>query len=63
MMEGLKESILGSPNIFGLVEKGRKRSLNFVTSHDGMTLIDLVSYSEKHNEVNGEENRDGQLRN
>ena len=59
MMEGLKESILGSPNIFGSVEKGRKRSLNFVTSHDGMTLMDLVSYSEKHNEANGEENRDG----
>src|SRR4029434_2943614 len=34
-------------------------SINFVTSHDGFTLEDLVSYNEKHNEANGEENRDG----
>jgi isoamylase len=34
-------------------------SINFVTSHDGFTLQDLVSYNEKHNEANGEENRDG----
>jgi glycogen operon protein len=40
---------------------GRKpfHSINFVTSHDGFTLRDLVSYNEKHNEANGEENRDG----
>jgi glycogen operon protein len=35
------------------------RSINFVTSHDGMTLVDLVSYEHKHNEANGEGNRDG----
>src|SRR5947208_1269134 len=34
-------------------------SINFVTCHDGFTLADLVSYDEKHNEANGEENRDG----
>ncbi|MFW5795919.1 MAG: glycogen debranching enzyme GlgX, partial [Alkalispirochaeta sp.] len=34
-------------------------SINFVTAHDGFTLADLVSYNEKHNEANGEENRDG----
>ena len=34
-------------------------SINFVTAHDGFTLHDLVSYNEKHNEANGEENRDG----
>ena len=33
--------------------------MNFVTCHDGFTLQDLVSYEEKHNEANGEENRDG----
>jgi glycogen operon protein len=40
---------------------GRKpyASINFVTAHDGFTLCDLVSYNEKHNEANGEENRDG----
>src|SRR5439155_20079880 len=34
-------------------------SINFITAHDGFTLRDLVSYNEKHNEANGEENRDG----
>jgi glycogen operon protein len=38
-------------------------SINFVTAHDGFTLHDLVSYNEKHNEANGEENRDGESHN
>jgi isoamylase len=45
-----------------LYEQGGRRpyaSINFVTAHDGFTLADLVSYNEKHNEANGEENRDG----
>jgi isoamylase len=44
---------------------GRKpyASVNFVTAHDGFTLRDLVSYNEKHNEANGEENRDGESHN
>lgn len=44
---------------------GRKpfASINFVTCHDGFTLHDLVSYNEKHNEANGEENRDGESHN
>jgi glycogen operon protein len=45
-----------------LYEPGGRRphaSINFVTAHDGFTLNDLVSYNEKHNEANGEENRDG----
>jgi glycogen operon protein len=44
---------------------GRKpyASINFVTAHDGFTLRDLVSYNEKHNEANGEENRDGESHN
>ncbi len=45
-----------------LYEPGGRRpsaSINFVTAHDGFTLHDLVSYNEKHNEVNGEDNRDG----
>ena len=37
----------------------RKQSVNFVTCHDGFTLNDLVSYNQKHNEANGEDNRDG----
>ena len=45
-----------------LFAEGRRRpwsSVNFITAHDGFTLQDLVSYNEKHNEANGEENRDG----
>jgi glycogen operon protein len=38
-------------------------SINFVTAHDGFTLHDLVSYNEKHNEANGEDNRDGESHN
>src|SRR6185503_3824738 len=38
-------------------------SINFITAHDGFTLRDLVSYNEKHNEANGEDNRDGESHN
>ena len=41
------------------VGKGPPVSVNYVTCHDGFTLYDLVSYNEKHNEANGEDNRDG----
>src|SRR3954471_4044769 len=46
-------------------DEGRKpyASINFVTAHDGFTLNDLVSYNDKHNEANGEENRDGESHN
>jgi isoamylase len=51
--------VSGSGDIFD--QRGRKpwASVNFITSHDGFTLNDLVSYNEKHNEANGEGNRDG----
>ncbi|MFT7464242.1 MAG: isoamylase [Pseudohongiellaceae bacterium] len=42
-----------------LVAGATRRSINFITCHDGFTLADLVSYESKHNEANGEENRDG----
>ena len=42
---------------------GPVASINFVTAHDGFTLRDLVSYNEKHNEANGEDNRDGESHN
>lgn len=51
--------LLGSPDIYGYQEKEPEHSVNFITCHDGFTLNDLVSYSVKHNEANGEENRDG----
>jgi len=47
----------GSPDLYGSRETSA--SINFVTCHDGFTMYDLVSYNEKHNEENGEENRDG----
>jgi len=55
----LAARITGSADLFG--RRGRRpwASINFVTCHDGFTLEDLVSYSVKHNEPNGESNRDG----
>jgi isoamylase len=55
----LAQRALGSPDIFGHEEREPEQSINFVTCHDGFTLNDLVSYNNKHNEANGEENRDG----
>jgi isoamylase len=51
--------ICGSEDIFGWNARPPLASLNFITSHDGFTLRDLFSYAQKHNEANGEENRDG----
>src|SRR6187200_409466 len=51
--------LLGSPDIYGHKEREAEHSINFVTCHDGFTLNDLVSYNHKHNEANGEDNRDG----
>jgi glycogen operon protein len=50
--------ILGSPDLYGHEEREAEQSINFVTCHDGFTLNDLVSYNHKHNEANGENNRD-----
>jgi glycogen operon protein len=49
--------LLGSPDLYA--GRGPAASINFVTCHDGFTLADLVSYNDKHNEDNGEDNRDG----
>ncbi len=53
------DRMIGSPEIYGHKEREPEQSVNFVTCHDGFTLNDLVSYNDKHNEENGEENRDG----
>jgi isoamylase len=55
----LADHLLGSPQIYGHKEREAEESVNFVTCHDGFTLNDLVSYSQKHNELNGENNQDG----
>ena len=51
--------VTGSADIYEGNGRGPIQSINFVTCHDGFTLADLVSYARKHNEANGEENRDG----
>jgi len=51
--------LAGSSNIFSANGGTATRSVNFLAAHDGFTLMDLVSYSGKHNEANGENNRDG----
>ena len=59
----LASRLAGSADLFN--ERGRRpwASVNFVTAHDGFTLNDLVSYNDKHNDANGEENRDGSSNN
>jgi len=53
------DRMIGSPEVYGHKDREPEQSINFVTCHDGFTLNDLVSYHEKHNEANGEDNRDG----
>jgi len=51
--------LTGSSDLYQSSGRGPWASINYVTSHDGFTLEDLVSYNQKHNEANGEDNRDG----
>jgi isoamylase len=53
------DRLVGSPEVYGHKGREAEQSINFVTCHDGFTLNDLVSYDRKHNEANGEQNRDG----
>ncbi|GAB3057728.1 glycogen debranching protein GlgX [Sediminivirga luteola] len=55
--------IAGSADLYANSGRRPFASINFVTAHDGFTLWDLVSYNEKHNEANGEDNRDGESHN
>ncbi len=57
--QDLATRLAGSRDLFGQRDRGPTASVNFVTAHDGFTLADLVSYDEKHNEGNGEDNGDG----
>jgi glycogen operon protein len=62
-MADLATRLCASPDMFN--KRGRKpwASANFITAHDGFTLNDLVSYNDKHNDANGEDNRDGHSHN
>ena len=55
--------LTGSSDLYAANDRRPTASINFVTAHDGFTLHDLVSYNEKHNEANKEDNRDGESHN
>jgi isoamylase len=58
-VRALADALLGSPDVYGHKGREAEASVNFITCHDGFSLNDLVSYDSKHNEANGEQNRDG----
>ncbi len=58
-VQAFADRLVGSPDIYTAPDHVLHRSINFITCHDGFTLNDLVSYNVKHNEANGESNRDG----
>jgi len=58
-VDRVADRLIGSPSIYSHKQREPEQSVNFVTAHDGFTLNDLVSYDRKHNEANGEDNRDG----
>lgn len=59
----LTRALTGSREIYGWSGRSPSASINYVCSHDGFTLHDLASYNERHNEANGEHNRDGHSHN
>lgn len=59
VIRSVADRIVGSPDIYVPAQRGPNDSVHFVTCHDGFTLYDLVSYNHKHNQANGEDNRDG----
>jgi glycogen operon protein len=63
MTGAMATRLAGSSDLYQLSGRRPYHSINFVTSHDGFTLNDLVSYDRKHNLENGEENRDGERHN
>ena len=59
----LRQRLIGSPDVYTKPRYFPEQSINFVTCHDGFTLNDLFSYNQKHNDANGENNRDGSSQN
>ncbi len=59
MLPDLATRLAGSSDLFGAPGRGPHASINFVTTHDGFTLADLVAYATKHNDANGDGNTDG----
>jgi isoamylase len=63
MLGEFGQRFTGSPDLYQDDYRKPTASINFITAHDGFTLNDLVSYNEKHNEANGEDNNDGESHN
>jgi isoamylase len=63
LLAELRDKLEGSPYLYADSRREPWASVNFITAHDGFTLRDLVSYNRKHNEANGEDNRDGSYEN
>jgi glycogen operon protein len=63
MLPEFAQRITGSADLYSHNWRNPSASINFITSHDGFTLLDLVSYNQKHNEANGENNNDGENHN
>ncbi|MES2268402.1 MAG: glycogen debranching protein GlgX [Bacteroidota bacterium] len=63
MLGEFGQRFTGSPDLYQEDYRKPTASINFITAHDGFTLNDLVSYNEKHNEANGEDNNDGESHN
>jgi isoamylase len=59
LLADIARRLTGSADLYEASGRKPNASVNFITAHDGFTLEDLVSYNEKHNEANGEDNRDG----
>jgi glycogen operon protein len=58
-VRAMAERLTGSPDIYGQANRAPEKSINFLAVHDGFTLNDVVTYNDKHNEANGENNHDG----
>ena len=63
MLPEFANRITGSSDLYYDDWRSPMASINFITAHDGYTLLDLVSYNDKHNEANGEDNKDGEVNN
>ena len=63
MLGEFAQRFTGSSDLYKDDDRTPTASINFITAHDGFTLHDLVSYNEKHNEANGEQNKDGESNN
>ncbi|HCJ66309.1 MAG TPA: glycogen debranching enzyme GlgX [Elusimicrobia bacterium] len=59
LLGAMAQRLQGSPDLYQWQQRGNRASINFITAHDGFTLMDLVSHNWKHNEANGENNNDG----